>query len=643
MTLRPESVKGLLDRLSSAHEREQLELSSLRQELEMMRRKIAESATADPHLATCRPDKPKQPISCGGDPHHEPTPPPRHNPHKLDKSHNSACELRGEWLDKPQALKDVQLEIAVVEGAGVGLEQHAVEDAAADKTISPCRKRMLRMLYMSPGSGRRFFWDILSLLVVGWDVITIPMLVFEPRAEIWFVICNWISQIFWTLDIGASFLTGFYERGSLVMSKSRIATHYFMTWFQFDVPIVLLDWMLLGLGAGDESTASVGKVIKSLRLWRMVRTLRLLRLLKVKRLVEAIQDQIYSEVLNIHYSFVRLLLRILFMFHLVACCWYWIGTNIPDSGPTWVRKEGLQNSSLGDRYTCSLYWSLAQLGVGTVSFEPTNAGERCFAIFVLLLAVMTLSHLIGTITNLMSQVASMRDDQLRQFWLLRRFFSETGISHDLTQRVNRFLAYACKQHRECVKHSDLQILQLLSEPLHAELQYERHAPLLSQHPFFKCLLRDLWRSHSKTMAHAICRKALTDIGLTLGDILFCRGDAARHMYFVVEGEFRYTHGRGETTFIGPGSWVGEPALWLKWCYMGEFEATIESRLVAVDAVQFAGIVSSDQKAWILAQDYAKQFVADLKAAAFKDGISDLTDREAPPGVRPPGDNGVRSL
>ena len=49
-------------------------------------------------------------------------------------------------------------------------------------------------------------------------------------------------QIFWNCDLLISFLTGYYDAGTLVTSLPKIALHYAKTWLVFDVSLLSMDW-----------------------------------------------------------------------------------------------------------------------------------------------------------------------------------------------------------------------------------------------------------------------------------------------------------------------------------------------------------------------------------------------------------------
>jgi len=86
---------------------------------------------------------------------------------------------------------------------------------------------------------------------------------------------SWFTQIFWNVDIVATFFVGYYNHGKLVMDPHKIAKRYLSSWFVFDLMVVTLDWVLFIIGQGSESTAGI------FRLGRSFRSLRFMRIFKL--------------------------------------------------------------------------------------------------------------------------------------------------------------------------------------------------------------------------------------------------------------------------------------------------------------------------------------------------------------------------
>eukprot|EP00421_Protoceratium_reticulatum_P026980 CAMPEP_0168461682 /NCGR_PEP_ID=MMETSP0228-20121227/54112_1 /TAXON_ID=133427 /ORGANISM="Protoceratium reticulatum, Strain CCCM 535 (=CCMP 1889)" /LENGTH=98 /DNA_ID=CAMNT_0008477007 /DNA_START=1 /DNA_END=293 /DNA_ORIENTATION=+ len=77
------------------------------------------------------------------------------------------------------------------------------------------RVSSLACVYSKPGSPFRLAWDALSMFVLLYDVIMMPMKVFETSGEEAQVleVALWVTQVFWSLDLVASFFVGYYARG----------------------------------------------------------------------------------------------------------------------------------------------------------------------------------------------------------------------------------------------------------------------------------------------------------------------------------------------------------------------------------------------------------------------------------------------
>merc|ERR1712232_392600 len=154
---------------------------------------------------------------------------------------------------------------------------------------------------------------------------------------------------------------------------------------------------------------------------------------------------------------------------------------------------------------------------------------------------------------------------------------------------------------------DVTILQLLSPPLHAELQYERYARTLRSHPFFDMLLQSDYfhatRARSSNAVYMICSKTITRVGMAREDVLFCCGDVASHMHCVLEGKFCYIQGTA-TEVVKQQWWISEAILWTSWIHLGDLQAIRESQLASIDAAGMAEVTNSYPQAWQLARDYA---------------------------------------
>lgn len=502
------------------------------------------------------------------------------------------------------------------------------KDAASSSALRSLTRTFKSLLYINPASSRRLCWDVMGLMLIMYDLLTIPMKVFDPPRTVATDVIQWISQVFWNWDMIGNFFVGFYKKGELVMKPALIARHYLTGWFPFDAIVVSVDWFFFAWGREEDSSAGLSRILKSIRFLRFLRTLKLLRLVKVRQMLDTVQQHIYSEVANVQYNIAKTFTRIVVINHLLACGWYGIGTLDQDVPYSWVRKYISSDRSFGYRYTSSLHWSLAQLGVGSIGISPENTAERGYAIFVLLAALLMFSSLMSTLVNLLAHLQDMQDEVNTQFWLLRRFCVENHVSKELSMRVEHFLQHAYRRRQRHVSDSELTIFQHLSEPLHAELQYQRYKKCLGVHPFFEKVLRRSFYSQSsqsgdhRWVIHKVAKDAMAVSSFATEDPIFCGGSVAKCMYFLEDGSCEYQRADLLPLSVWSGQWISEAALWTAWLHVGTLTAEIASQIVNFDAECLPQIMSSHPETWAMAHKFAEAFVRGLNETT-PDELSDV--------------------
>jgi len=314
--------------------------------------------------------------------------------------------------------------------------------------------------------------------------------------------------------------------------------------------------------------------------------------------------------------------KILVLCHIIACLWYAIGNMNKYGDQTWLEFYSIKSRSFGYRYSTALYWTLAQLGVGVTSIEPQNEVERFFAIFVLFSALIIFSALVSTITNSMQQIQSMCASETRQLWLVRRFLQDNLTSQDLTVRVRKYLLHAIQKKKVRIGPDDIPIFKLLSEPLFAELQYQRYELAIQEQPFFAKVMH-VAQNHM-TVLHKICVKAITVCWTATGDVLFSAGHVATSCYYLNLGHLVYKQVDCNQA-IDVGVWISEAVLWTDWSHVGELLTQEEGQLFALEAAGFSMMVSSHSKYFEIARHYARNFVTELNKAVTN--LSDIPKQQ----------------
>jgi hypothetical protein len=277
---------------------------------------------------------------------------------------------------------------------------------------------------------------------------------------------------------------------------------------------------------------------------------------------------------------------------------------------TWVIVHDFADEPLHSVYAMSYHWALAQFVGGMDMVQPQNFHERLFAILMVLVTFVMASMVVSSITSMMTRLQLIAGGKLAKFAVLRRYLKDRQISKKLWMRVQRNAHYCIDEVQRNVPESSVELLNLISEPLRAEMHFEEHSPILSLHPLLENYVEE-----NPSGVRRICHQAITEKWLMHGDILFCRGEVPvnPHMYFVNKGQFVYKQSdEDEGQKVGVGDWVAEAQLWVKWIHAGELRAKAESRLIMLEAESFCNVASTFHALQAHPGLYAAEFLGKLK-------------------------------
>lgn len=565
---------------------------------------------------------------------------------QLNEGSDIAFHIRPDWSKVPAASETFldEVDAMLVEKnatAMVTLRDTSAEIKASQlpmKKSDALRKSMddlnaflpHRLLLIDPSSSKRIAWDLTGMCLISYDMVAIPIyLCFNPTDNMFTLTMGWITLIFWTCDMFASVMTGFYKHGDLVMDRIEIIIDYLKCWFWIDCIVVVPDWVMKGMGSMTNA-AGLGRI---LRIARVFRVLRLLRLLKLKRLFAIVYDVIDSEGTFICFNLVKLLAMIVFMNHLVACLWYFVGKTSHDVGerPNWLQDVGMTKvyqeidgveyeATLTWKYLTSLHWSITQFTPASMDISATNARERFVSIVILFWALVALSSIIGSVSASMTALRNIAADDNKQIWIMRRYLKENSISASLCSRIMAYVEFQQVSRHNRVSPASVKLLSALSQQFTLEIAYEQFSIYLLEHPFFDHMTKDPTLLKS---THRLCCAALETIQIAEDEILFALGEEGRYMYFVKTGSLEYIllDGTPLETLLTPKLWASEAVLWTSWRHRGWLKATKPSVVLSLCPNKFSDVLHLHPKPWYLAMHYGVDFVNYLN----KVEVSCLTD------------------
>jgi hypothetical protein len=276
-------------------------------------------------------------------------------------------------------------------------------------------------------------------------MVIIPMQTFTLPESQALDILGWMTLIFWTVELFSNFFVGFYREGVLVTAPPSIAWRYLTTWLPLDMSIVGLDWIFYSIEASSGGSGSMRGYVRIFRVLRILRVVRLLRLLKLRRLMQNIEDVMDTEKVSIYWSFMKPILTCIIINHFIACLLY----KVTDLGlsKSILKEYELQKRSLGYRYFTCFHWALSHFTVGNMDIAAQNTPERLYTVVVFIIGLSMFSTLIGNVASSVDQLRQLHTDETRQFWLLRRYLKDYGVSKGLTIRIHRYCDYAYKNRK----------------------------------------------------------------------------------------------------------------------------------------------------------------------------------------------------
>jgi len=466
-----------------------------------------------------------------------------------------------------------------------------------------------------PGSRFHAWWDSFGMMLLAYDLVVIPLQVFEIGESVALKFLFWVAHVYWQLAILVSFVTGYEDAGIVIFSLKKTIKRYAFSWFLFDAALVTLDWYLLAIEDGSAGVARLSRTARSLR---FLRFFRLGRLAKLASTIKALKDQLASRVANLQYSIFKILLQLILSNHLIACFWFLLGDDgsmgdtteeVPNA--SWVDVLQLKDRSVAYQYFTSLHWAYAQLGVGQTEIEAVNLQERIFSVIISFLALINFSTMVSSMTSLLASLQKLKNDEVEQFGLLRSYLSYNNIDKDLSHRVTRFLQHAFDlKNRAISKDVQVPLLDMLSKPLQEELQLQRHLESFSDNEFLNKLL-----VHSDYQIYRvvcdIATSCLKHMVLALDDLVFASGSVATACYYIADGECRYANPSAPQSFKLCNTWMAEMCLWSPWIHLGDLVAQDISRLVIIEVTKFAECIAKDFGARHMACQYASEVVGRL--------------------------------
>lgn len=527
-----------------------------------------------------------------------------------DAENADSYKLLGLWRASTKDLEDAG---AGIMGMAEELRSSRTNLTVLDETEESASNAPWYII--NPDSHARLSWDMLSLFMVSYDLVLLPLFAFDV-AEI--AVLDWFARLFWTFDMGLSCCTGFLLQNGIVEYGHRaILCRYLTTWFVPDLVIVGSDWAGFFFVEEEQGVGQlgVGKVARLTRITRAVRFLRLLRLLRMQNVLSNLTERIQSDIVGLVLYVFKLLVLLAIVFHYVACTWWAIGTQ-ETTEQTWVKDSIYAEKPVESQYLVCLLWAASQFLGGMAQIAAVSDLEHLFTVGTNTVAFIVTLMVAGIFTAGLTKRHLMDDHGARRLATLKSYLRQNRVQQHLAVKI-------CRNAKHVVSgdltEADVEILGTITEPLRIQLHVEMHSRFLQSHPLFADLLQN--QCTFETLIREVCHEAVWIWHVACSSTIFEMGEEPKKpkVYIAGAGDtLEYTDAAGNVVLLRERQWIAEPALWTAWTHRGTLSVMSNCNVAVVCARSFRTICRKLKKQkkekWITIARYAKQFSMELNSA-----------------------------
>eukprot|EP00971_Amphidinium_carterae_P082645 1634799-Amphidinium_carterae.1 len=124
----------------------------------------------------------------------------------------------------------------------------------------------LSCLIIPPSALVTLLVDFVSLLMISWDLTTLPLLAFHLQKSPTVRTVNLVTSFYWAAELPLPFFLGHYKRnGKMELRFHKIAVRYLKSWFFPQLLLVVADLASIFLDAESGEAVSL---FRSSRIFR---------------------------------------------------------------------------------------------------------------------------------------------------------------------------------------------------------------------------------------------------------------------------------------------------------------------------------------------------------------------------------------
>lgn len=427
------------------------------------------------------------------------------------------------------------------------------KDVSVNTTTETVMKEHPFFLFKAD-SLARLCWDIYMLILMIYLAISVPFYIgfYVPIAGP-LVIIEFSVQISLLLDILVTLNTSFFVKGTLIVSRKRIAWKYLKGWFWSDilssfpynwfVKSPFQDEIIYEYGTDFLKLSQILSLVKVLRIFRAIK---LIKLTKVKKVLTSIEDSLIDHKFVMLFVFLKLVTFMMLVAHWAACIWHLSAMETSISEPINWKKVFEINSQdsiqTGELYITALYWAFTTMAtVGYGDIHPYSTTEMIIGIVTMASSSTIFAYILGTFSSIINSATAKETRHREIIIAVNRYMKKAKLPSDLQFRVRRYLDYIYQsQNKSDIAEEN--IMQMLSLNLKDEIYTFLHGNIINSCSFFKS-------GGLSTAILSQLHRILKFEAFAPTDSVFKQGETSRILYFILSGKVNLHHLSTDYSYI----------------------------------------------------------------------------------------------